>query len=214
VQFATRALNDLYGNNLKGLVKGGIRLSYSKNPLGVRTPIGTSNSNTLQQLSQNNNNNTPNGTYPSTSAMEFHPKSAEEQQSRTVNIVRRETSVASPSLPPHAMPSSFGTNFLASPPPRFTSSSPSATFGPSSGATSTTFMPRSSGSMNMNMFGYSLPSSATSLASSTFSPFGPSNTPPPHTRIPETSDDQPHSQHFVHQTLSPPSNNLEAARAS
>jgi hypothetical protein len=75
-------------------------------------------------------------------------------------------------------------------------------------------MPRSAGSMNMNMFGYSLPSSATGLASSTFSPFGPSSTPPPHTRIPETSDDQPHSQHFVHRALSPPSNNLEAARAS
>ncbi|KDQ21116.1 hypothetical protein BOTBODRAFT_328918 [Botryobasidium botryosum FD-172 SS1] len=36
VQFATRALNELYGNSLNGLVKGGIRLSYSKNPLGVR----------------------------------------------------------------------------------------------------------------------------------------------------------------------------------
>ncbi|EIN11068.1 hypothetical protein PUNSTDRAFT_51626 [Punctularia strigosozonata HHB-11173 SS5] len=39
VSYATKALNDLYGNTVNGLVKaGGIRLSYSKNPLGVRTP--------------------------------------------------------------------------------------------------------------------------------------------------------------------------------
>ncbi|CCM03360.1 uncharacterized protein FIBRA_05489 [Fibroporia radiculosa] len=39
VNYATKALNELYGNTLNGLVKGGgIRLSYSKNPLGVRTP--------------------------------------------------------------------------------------------------------------------------------------------------------------------------------
>ncbi|TFY56765.1 hypothetical protein EVJ58_g7438 [Rhodofomes roseus] len=39
VHYATKALQELYGNTLGGLVKGGgIRLSYSKNPLGVRTP--------------------------------------------------------------------------------------------------------------------------------------------------------------------------------
>ncbi|KAI6130289.1 hypothetical protein EDD16DRAFT_1700799 [Pisolithus croceorrhizus] len=39
VHYATKALNELYGHSLGGLVKnGGIRLSYSKNPLGVRTP--------------------------------------------------------------------------------------------------------------------------------------------------------------------------------
>ena len=38
VPCATKALNELYGHTLNGLVKGGIRLSYSKNPLGVRTP--------------------------------------------------------------------------------------------------------------------------------------------------------------------------------
>lgn len=45
VHHATRALNDLYGHTLNGIVKGGgIRLSYSKNPLGVRTPTNaTSN---------------------------------------------------------------------------------------------------------------------------------------------------------------------------
>ncbi|KAG9128192.1 hypothetical protein FRC07_003742 [Ceratobasidium sp. 392] len=38
VNYATRALNEMYGHTLNGLVKGGIRLSFSKNPLGVRTP--------------------------------------------------------------------------------------------------------------------------------------------------------------------------------
>ncbi|KAI1626749.1 hypothetical protein EDD37DRAFT_605582 [Exophiala viscosa] len=37
VSFATKALNDLYGAQLHNSVKGGIRLSFSKNPLGVRS---------------------------------------------------------------------------------------------------------------------------------------------------------------------------------
>lgn len=45
VSFATKALNELYGHPLHNSVKGGIRLSFSKNPLGVRTgqpgPNGT-----------------------------------------------------------------------------------------------------------------------------------------------------------------------------
>ncbi|KAF8592691.1 hypothetical protein K439DRAFT_30515 [Ramaria rubella] len=45
VSYATKALSDLYGNQLNGFVKGGIRLSFSKNPLGVRpTPSSTANS--------------------------------------------------------------------------------------------------------------------------------------------------------------------------
>ncbi|SAM05705.1 hypothetical protein [Absidia glauca] len=47
VMCATQALQDLYGNPLSNSVKGGIRLSFSKNPLGVRQqPLGiNSNSN-------------------------------------------------------------------------------------------------------------------------------------------------------------------------
>ncbi|KAH9889225.1 hypothetical protein F4778DRAFT_773417 [Xylariomycetidae sp. FL2044] len=37
VSFATKALNELYGQPLHNSVKGGIRLSFSKNPLGVRS---------------------------------------------------------------------------------------------------------------------------------------------------------------------------------
>lgn len=37
ISFATKVLKDLYGYPLSNSVKGGIRLSFSKNPLGVRT---------------------------------------------------------------------------------------------------------------------------------------------------------------------------------
>jgi len=37
VSFATKTLNELYGAPLHNSVKGGIRLSFSKNPLGVRS---------------------------------------------------------------------------------------------------------------------------------------------------------------------------------
>jgi RNA recognition motif-containing protein len=37
VTFATKALHELYGQPLHNSVKGGIRLSFSKNPLGVRS---------------------------------------------------------------------------------------------------------------------------------------------------------------------------------
>lgn len=36
VSFATKALNELYGHSLHNSTKGGIRLSFSKNPLGIR----------------------------------------------------------------------------------------------------------------------------------------------------------------------------------
>ena len=44
VGFATKALHELYGVCLSNSVKGGVRLSFSKNPLGVRSgggPVGT-----------------------------------------------------------------------------------------------------------------------------------------------------------------------------
>ncbi|RMD40449.1 hypothetical protein DV735_g4708, partial [Chaetothyriales sp. CBS 134920] len=45
ISFATKALNELYGVQLHNSVKGGIRLSFSKNPLGVRA--GQPGSNTV-----------------------------------------------------------------------------------------------------------------------------------------------------------------------
>ena len=52
MRHATKALHELQGNTLNGLVKGGgIRLSYSKNPLGVRTPTSAT-ANGMQQQQQ------------------------------------------------------------------------------------------------------------------------------------------------------------------
>lgn len=42
VSFATKALHELYGHPLHNSIKGGIRLSFSKNPLGVRSGQGIS----------------------------------------------------------------------------------------------------------------------------------------------------------------------------
>ncbi|KAK9248561.1 hypothetical protein V1506DRAFT_254493 [Lipomyces tetrasporus] len=44
VAYATRALTELYGRGLSNSVKGGIRLSFSKNPLGVRSNSNNSGS--------------------------------------------------------------------------------------------------------------------------------------------------------------------------
>jgi len=48
-------MSEMSGNTLRGVVKNGIRLSYSKNPLGVRTPTSAGGSNggpTLLQQQQ------------------------------------------------------------------------------------------------------------------------------------------------------------------
>ncbi|KAG0041288.1 hypothetical protein BGZ83_002045 [Gryganskiella cystojenkinii] len=50
VECATQALNDLYGNPLSNSVKGGIRLSFSKNPLGVRNSAVNQSSGLANQL--------------------------------------------------------------------------------------------------------------------------------------------------------------------
>ncbi|KAF8940203.1 hypothetical protein BGZ47_007827 [Haplosporangium gracile] len=50
VECATQALNDLYGNPLSNSVKGGIRLSFSKNPLGVRNSTINQSSGLANQL--------------------------------------------------------------------------------------------------------------------------------------------------------------------
>ncbi|KAJ7693812.1 hypothetical protein B0H17DRAFT_1199506 [Mycena rosella] len=53
VSYATKTLNELYGHTLGGLIKGGgIRLSYSKNPLGVRTPTSAGGGGMREQQMQ------------------------------------------------------------------------------------------------------------------------------------------------------------------
>ncbi|GJJ68149.1 hypothetical protein EMPS_00495 [Entomortierella parvispora] len=62
VECATQALNDLYGNPLSNSVKGGIRLSFSKNPLGVRNSAVNQSSGLANQLHTMNGMN-GNGSY-------------------------------------------------------------------------------------------------------------------------------------------------------
>lgn len=207
---ATKALNDLYGNTLKGLVKsGGIRLSYSKNPLGVRTP--TSAGSTGPVLQQQQSQTTPQQAAFTVETSFSRPQQLlGDEQSQRPATLRRDVSMTSP--PPNA---AHPSTFLTSPPPRFYSSSPSSTaFGTTSVSSSTplsgasnAFLPRSSN----GLYGYSLGSGN---PSSTFSPFGLSTS--PHSMIPEhqgASPDEHPPRHFIHRTLSPPANNVEAARA-
>ncbi|KAK9448493.1 uncharacterized protein V1518DRAFT_367793, partial [Limtongia smithiae] len=56
VAYATRALTELYGRGLSNSVKGGIRLSFSKNPLGVRSNNG-SNGGSSQNSSMSTGSN-------------------------------------------------------------------------------------------------------------------------------------------------------------
>ncbi|KAH9927294.1 uncharacterized protein B0H18DRAFT_1084803 [Fomitopsis serialis] len=143
VHYATRALQDLYGNTLSGLVKGGgIRLSYSKNPLGVRTPTsagGTNGSSMQQQQSF---------------AASFSEAFAAHRQAESEGArPRRDTStMTSPTASYHYTTSP--------PPPRFVSPPPS---GPFSALTSPngTF-PRA------NSQGFGMAPGSTNM----FSPFG------------------------------------------
>ncbi|WWC90262.1 uncharacterized protein L201_005195 [Kwoniella dendrophila CBS 6074] len=75
VVYASQAIKDLYGHNLGGLVKGGIRLSYSKNSLGQRGNAHPSALNTsmfggiahtvaLAGMSMNSPTNTPSHPIP------------------------------------------------------------------------------------------------------------------------------------------------------
>ncbi|KAK9361465.1 hypothetical protein V1504DRAFT_439571 [Lipomyces starkeyi] len=66
VAYATRALTELYGRGLSNSVKGGIRLSFSKNPLGVRSNSNNSGSGGNSGGSgQGNGGSAPNGNlYP------------------------------------------------------------------------------------------------------------------------------------------------------
>ncbi|KAJ2966245.1 hypothetical protein NQ176_g10239 [Zarea fungicola] len=59
ISFATKALNELYGQPLHNSVKGGVRLSFSKNPLGVRSGQVPAQSSTMQMPNVNGIANGP-----------------------------------------------------------------------------------------------------------------------------------------------------------
>ncbi|KAF7789462.1 hypothetical protein EIP86_000407 [Pleurotus ostreatoroseus] len=101
VAYATKALNELHGDTLGGLVKGGIRLSYSKNPLGVRTPTSGGNGQSLQQQQ--------------VSQQAFYSTQNAVDDFRTI---RRDTSGMT-------SPTNSYYYAMSSPPPRFAASPPS-----------------------------------------------------------------------------------------
>ncbi|KAI0065912.1 hypothetical protein BV25DRAFT_1797772, partial [Artomyces pyxidatus] len=157
VSHATKALNDLYGATLNGLVKGGgIRVSYSKNPLGVRTPTNTTaNGYAAQQPPAGLTSS--GATFP---AEAFQPRTQSDLESG-YRSQRDVSGVASPT----------GYQFSVSPPPpRFVSPPPGPTnsFNP-------TILPRQS---NGQGFGYS-PQSMSMSSTPSFSPFGISPSPHP-----------------------------------
>ncbi|KAH7916248.1 hypothetical protein BJ138DRAFT_594530 [Hygrophoropsis aurantiaca] len=212
VQHASRALGELYGNTLGGLVKnGGIRLSYSKNPLGVRTPTSSGNGSSSLQQQQHSAHQSVVSPFP---AEAFQPRHSFDIDPSSVGMRRDSSNATSPH------PSGYGYS-RSPPPPRFFSPSPpsSSSFGLSSAslANASTF-PRSSHS-------FGLPSPNGTGTPSTFSPFGLPLSPHQtntfalsHSNIPDQlGSDVPLAhdhQHFPHRALSPSSSNtLEAARA-
>ncbi|KAJ3558762.1 hypothetical protein NP233_g11439 [Leucocoprinus birnbaumii] len=169
VNAATRAMSELHGNNLKGLVKGGgIRLSYSKNPLGVRTPTSATSSGPALQQQQLQN-------MQAVLSAENEPT----HQHRT--ILRREDPTS---------PGNTYNNFLASPPPRFLPSQQSGGagyFGPSSPPpSSNNFMRPTNGGLNAFSFGLTGTNGVggSSISPTGFSPFGLKDQ---HDTIPEQS---------------------------
>lgn len=182
MEYATKALSELYGDSLNGLVRnGGIRLSYSKNPLGVRTPNSGGSGPSLQQQQQQQLAREPlqeaNRDFGELFAR--HTDSAD-----TIRAVRRDTSgITSPTSSYHYTTSP--------PPPRFFSPPPISGGYNGAFATSTSF-PR------VNPQGYS--------SGSTFSPFGAS-----HTSIPDQpSADASSNDHIAH-PLTPAAANVEAS---
>lgn len=188
-------------------MKGGIRLSYSKNPLGVRTPTSTtSNGASLQQQQIQNTASIPSSTAPGQDVQ----SRKDEQQSRVAPaILRRDVSLLTSQSPPVQSP--FVSEFLGTspPPPRFISSSPNGL-----SASSTTVLTNASKSL-VPRYGFGLPTNASHAQASTFSPFGLSSTPPTQSIIPDLQSEgylaSSHSPHF-HNNFAPTSN-IEATRA-
>lgn len=203
VLYATKALNELYGNTLGGIVKnGGIRLSYSKNPLGVRTPTSAGTSASSLQQQQGSAHSGVTSPFPPESYQTRHPFDVD-----TSIGMRRDSSTGA-----------YGYS-RSPPPPRFFSPPPSVNFvvAPTSSTGNATAFPRGS-----QAFGLPSPNGT----SSNFSPFGlplssprsrANGLPPSHSSIPDQSSEASlaydHLQHFPHRALSPSSTTLEAARA-
>lgn len=200
VRHATKALHELHGHTLGGLVKGGgIRLSYSKNPLGVRTPTSATGAGLQQQqYKEFHNHSAP----PSSSV--FPPESFSRQFSssddRTCTLPRRDTLPQQPSY-----------QYTSSPPaPRFVAaSSPTTHY-----TTSVGQLPNP----HVSSFPRSIQSQygLDTVASSTFSPFRMSSTSPHLDQfgaVVLSSNVHPANERFGHTLSPPPVNGIEASRA-
>ncbi|KAI0784838.1 hypothetical protein C8Q75DRAFT_372084 [Abortiporus biennis] len=206
VVYASQAMKELYGNTLDGLVKnGGIRLSYSKNPLGVRTPTGATNGSSLQHQQQQQNLN----------ASHFFSGDVYPQRLTDLDSIvrssqtRRETSSGLTS-PTSASNSSYHyTTSVSSQPPRFISSASASSL---SSPLSTSPFAASSSALAFNStyprgnqpatgFGFS---ASNTTSSSTFSPFsiGISSTPASHSSIPDQSSTEPVNKTTVNDRIS------------
>ncbi|RXW24339.1 hypothetical protein EST38_g1506 [Candolleomyces aberdarensis] len=199
VNYATKALNELYGNTLNGLVKhGGIRLSYSKNPLGVRTPTSaTSPNGSLSQQQQ---------AAEIIQSQQDQFRNGEENPQPTPTGVRRDGSAGN-----------YGNSFMTSPPPRFTSP-PATHFGQQSlTSVSNHFPHRANGGSLSSLYSYNLAAASglgVNPSSTAFSPFGISSPPTiPEQSVSDELSSLHSSQHFSHRTFTPPVNNVEATRA-
>ncbi|TCD60961.1 cell cycle RNA binding protein whi3 [Steccherinum ochraceum] len=192
VSYATQTLKELHGHTLDGLIKGGgIRLSYSKNPLGVRTPTNVHNgplSSQQQQSQQLINTQQP---YFSDA---FHPR-----QGEIIDPIRSRRDTSGMTSPT----SSSYHYSMSSPPPRFFPTSPSSpTFGAAPGSSA---FPRVSGQAVGQGFGSfgsvngGNPQPPTTSSTNAFSPFGIA---PSHGSIPDQSNDD----HIAHMLASAQAN--------
>ncbi|GEM06034.1 RNA binding protein [Rhodotorula toruloides] len=139
---ATRAMQELYGHTLGGLVKGGIRLSYSKNPLGVRSNgLPSGNPPPLQPPMSNPLDLAPSSSY---GGAPLHPASSTgvgpydsapyDPHRRPPDPIYGESSYGttlggiarSPAMP-HLSPLGGGPSYAAAPPPP--AAAPSAHYG-------------------------------------------------------------------------------------
>lgn len=171
------------GNTLRGAVKNGIRLSYSKNPLGVRTSnnsggqttSGSSTPSQAQQFAQVPNNagqyqqgpqSAGSESFLSRSADDFSGHQQQQQQHRLPTSILRRDSTLSPTSPTYS--SGNANSYFASPPPRFYSAgSPTGTT-QLTGA-STAFVPRASAAAAAAANGFG---GYGASAGGGFSPFG------------------------------------------
>ncbi|ORX35166.1 hypothetical protein BD324DRAFT_121250 [Kockovaella imperatae] len=155
VAFASQAIKELYGHNLGGLVKGGIRLSYSKNSLGQRGN-GHPSSGNPTMFGGIAHTVALAGMSPSSSAKHLHGASAAPPSSATTHSFGLQLSNGSSSSPipmpdlrrgseavtalsPTAQPFSLGTSAnsaasATSPRARYFGSSPSGHSGHSASA--------------------------------------------------------------------------------